>query len=38
LREVYKDLDIVAFIKKKRLEWIGNVARMDNERAFKKIF
>ena len=29
LRELYKDLDIVADIKKKRLEWIGQVLRMD---------
>jgi hypothetical protein len=29
LRELYKYLDIVADIKKKILEWIGHVARMD---------
>jgi hypothetical protein len=28
LREPYKDLDIVADIKNKRLEWIGHVVRM----------
>ena len=38
MRELYKDLDIVAVIKKKSSEWIGNVARMDNERLVKKIF
>jgi hypothetical protein len=37
LREPYKDLDIVAVIKKKRLECNGNVARMDNERVVKNI-
>jgi len=31
LREPYKDLDIVADIKKKRLELIGHVVRMDRE-------
>ena len=29
LRELYRDLDLVADIKKKRLEWIGHVVRMD---------
>ena len=38
LRELYKDLDIVADIKKKRLEWIGHVVRMDQGRTVKKIF
>jgi len=38
LRELYKDLVIVADIKKKRLEWIGHVVRMDRGRTFKKIF
>jgi len=28
LRELYKDLDTAADIKKKRLEWIGHVVRM----------
>jgi len=28
LRELYKYLDIIADIKKKRLEWIGHVVRM----------
>ena len=28
LRELYKDLDIAACIRKKRLEWIGRVVRM----------
>jgi hypothetical protein len=32
LRELYKDLDILADIKKKRLEWIGHVVRMDQGR------
>ena len=38
LRELYKDLDIVADIKKKRLEWIGHVVGMDQGRIVKKIF
>jgi uncharacterized protein (DUF2147 family) len=38
LRELYKDLDIVADIKKKRSEWSGHVIRMDQERTYKKIF
>ena len=29
MRELYKDLDVVADIKKKRLEWIGHAVRMD---------
>jgi hypothetical protein len=36
LRELYKDLDIVSDIKEKRLEWIGHVLRMDQEKRFKK--
>jgi len=38
ITELYKDLDIVACIEKKRLEWIGRVARMDQGRTVKKIF
>jgi hypothetical protein len=38
LREPYKDLDIVADIKMKTLEWIGHVVTMDQGRAVKKIF
>ena len=38
MRKLYKDVDIVAGFKKKRLEWIGHVARMDLERTVKKIF
>jgi hypothetical protein len=37
LRGPYKILGIVADIKKKALEWIGHVVRMDQERAIKKI-
>ena len=32
LRELYKELDIVVDIKKKRLESTGHVVRMDQER------
>ena len=38
LRELYKDLDIVADIKKKRLEWIGHIVGMDQGRIVKEIF
>jgi 3-keto-L-gulonate-6-phosphate decarboxylase len=38
LKELYKDPEIVADIKKKRLEWTGYVVRMDQERTYKKIF
>jgi hypothetical protein len=38
LRELYRDLDTVADIKKKRLELIDFVERMDQRRAFEKIF
>ena len=31
LRELYKDLDIIADINKKRLEWIGHVVRLVGE-------
>jgi len=34
---IYKDLDIPADIKKKRLEWIGYVVGMDQGRIVKKI-
>ena len=36
LTELYKDLDVVADIKKKRLEWIGHVVKMDQRRIVKK--
>jgi len=38
LRELYTDLDIVVDIRKKRLEWIGHVARIDRGRTVKKGF
>jgi len=38
LTEIYKDLDIVADIKKKSLEWVGHVARMGQGRTVKKIY
>jgi hypothetical protein len=37
LRELYKELDIVADVKLKRLEWTGHVVRMDEGRTVKKI-
>jgi len=38
LRELYKYLDVLAGFKKKKLEWIGHVARIDLGRRVKKIF
>jgi len=38
LRELYKDLDTVAHINKKRLDWTGHVVRMNQGRTVKKIF
>jgi hypothetical protein len=38
LRELYRDLDRVADIKNKRLDWIEHVERMDQGRAFEKMF
>jgi hypothetical protein len=38
LRELYEHLNIVADIKRKRLEWIGHVVRMYQGSAVKKIF
>jgi len=37
LRELHKDLDTVANIKKKRFGWIGYVVRIDQGRTIKKI-
>jgi hypothetical protein len=36
MMELYKDIDIVAGINKKRLEWIGHVVRMDQGRTVNK--
>jgi hypothetical protein len=38
LRELCKDLNIFTNIKKKKLEWIEHVERMDQGRTVKKIF
>jgi len=38
MRELYKDLDIVAYIKKKRLKRTGYLVRMDQGRTVQKIF
>jgi len=38
LRELYKDLGIVADIKKETLERIGHVVRINQGRTLKKIF
>jgi hypothetical protein len=37
LMVLYKDLDVAADIKK-RLEWTGDVVRIENGRTVKKIF
>ena len=38
MKELYKNLDIAAGIKMKRLEWIGHVVRMVQGKTVKKIF
>jgi hypothetical protein len=38
LKEIYKYLDIVTGTKKKRLEWIGHVAKIDQAWTVKKVF
>lgn len=38
VRDLYKDVDIAAGFKKKRMEWNGHVARMVLGRTVKKIF
>ena len=38
MKELYKDLDIIADIKKEILDWIGHVVRMDHGETVKKIF
>jgi len=38
LRELFKDLDIIAGIKKKSLEWMGHVVKVVQGRTVKKIF
>jgi hypothetical protein len=35
---MFKNLDIVIYIKAKRLAWAGNLTRMSDERTLKKIF
>jgi hypothetical protein len=37
LRELYKDLDITADIKKKRLKWIGHVVREGQLRKYLRV-
>jgi len=38
LRELYRNLDTVANIKRKRSEWIGHAVRMDQGKTYKEIF
>jgi hypothetical protein len=38
LYEMFKDSDIVIYIKAKRLEWEGHLTRVSDERTLKKIF
>jgi hypothetical protein len=38
LQELYKDLDIVTDIKRKGMEWIRHLERMDRGRVVLKIF
>ena len=37
LNELIKNADIVRFIKSRRIAWLGNVMRMDEERTRKRI-
>jgi hypothetical protein len=37
LQELYEQQDVVAFIKKGRLRWLGHVERMDNNRVPKRM-
>jgi hypothetical protein len=36
LRKMYRNLDTVADIKMRSLEWIGHIVRMDQERTVKE--
>jgi hypothetical protein len=38
LRNMYGQPDIIVEIKSKRLEWLGNVARMEENRIVKRVF
>ena len=38
MRELHKDLNIATDIKKRKLEWIQCVVRMDQRRTVRKIF
>ncbi|GFX09943.1 putative endonuclease-reverse transcriptase [Trichonephila clavipes] len=38
LHKIYKQPDIVKFIKLQRLKWAGHLARMNEDRCCKKIF
>jgi len=38
LRELCEDVDLVADIKGKTLEWVGHLVRVDQGRKVKKIF
>ena len=38
MRELYKELDKIANIKRERFEWTGYVVRMEKGSAIKKIF
>jgi hypothetical protein len=35
---MFKDSDIVVYIKAKRLAWAGHLTRMSDEKTLKKIF
>ncbi|KAJ9583487.1 hypothetical protein L9F63_022168 [Diploptera punctata] len=37
LKELYKDLDLVRYIRRKRLELVGHVLRMEQESGARKI-
>jgi hypothetical protein len=37
LQELYGEQDLIAFIKKGRLRWLGHVEAMDNSRVLKRM-
>lgn len=38
LRDIYKDPDIIALIKSRRLRWLGHVLRRDEDSLLRKAF
>lgn len=38
IAKLFKEKDIINYIKSKRIQWLGHIERMDNSRGTKKIF